>query len=199
VTKSSASTSQPGRRSAPPRNTRLKATMPSANNDGRRCRPRRHEDPDRRAAARSRGSSWLRARRIIPTQSAGWLAPIASSTPSIRRPRDCLPCRVGFRPVADRAHSDLLVVRRLVNLRRSRQLPHRCCRSGRWFVPAALSCNASVGSNLPSDDRVEGSDGIVEGGAVADVRPSHPARTTGDLARSGTIGLDNEVDCQAAR
>jgi hypothetical protein len=90
----------------------------------------------------------------IPTQSAGWLAPIASSVPSIRVPRACLPCCVGFCLVADRALSDLLVLRRPVNLRRTRQLPQRWRRGGGWFVQAALSGNASVGSNLPSDDRL---------------------------------------------
>ena len=53
---------------------------------------------------------------------------------------------------------------------------------------------------LPLDPRgrVEGGDGIVEARDVADVCPqpsvTHPPD---DLTQLGTIGLDNEVDCQA--
>ena len=46
--------------------------------------------------------------------------------------------------------------------------------------------------------RVEGGDGIVEGRDVADVRPqSSVTHPLDDLHQLGTIGLDNEVDCQA--
>src|SRR6201997_3301347 len=53
---------------------------------------------------------------------------------------------------------------------------------------------------LPADPlgRIEGCNGIVEGRDVADVRPQpsvpHPLD---DLTQLGTIGQDNEVDCQA--
>jgi hypothetical protein len=53
---------------------------------------------------------------------------------------------------------------------------------------------------LPADPlgRIEGCNGIVEGRDVADVRPQpsvpHPLD---DLTQLGTIGLDDEVDCQA--
>src|SRR6185369_16249627 len=46
--------------------------------------------------------------------------------------------------------------------------------------------------------RVEGGDGIVEGRDLADVRPqSSVPHPLDDLAKLGTIGLDNEVDRQA--
>src|SRR5437588_5670049 len=53
---------------------------------------------------------------------------------------------------------------------------------------------------LPADSlgRVEGGDSVVEGRDVADVRPQpsvpHPLD---DLTQLGTIGFDDEVDCQA--
>src|SRR4051794_35204363 len=46
--------------------------------------------------------------------------------------------------------------------------------------------------------RVEGGDSIVEGRDVADVGPqSSVAHSLDDLTELGTIGLDDEVDCQA--
>src|ERR1700756_5107178 len=53
---------------------------------------------------------------------------------------------------------------------------------------------------LPADPlgRVEGGDGIVEGGDVADVRPqSSVTHPLDDLTPLGTIGLENEVERQA--
>src|SRR5690242_6976131 len=48
--------------------------------------------------------------------------------------------------------------------------------------------------------RVEGGDGIVEGRDVADVGPqSSVPYPLDNLTQLGTIGLDNEVDCQAVR
>jgi hypothetical protein len=48
---------------------------------------------------------------------------------------------------------------------------------------------------LASLDRVQGGNGIVEGGDVADVRPqSSVTHPLDDLTQLGTIGLDNEVD-----
>src|SRR4051795_6681617 len=52
---------------------------------------------------------------------------------------------------------------------------------------------------LPADPlgRVEGGDGIVEGRDVADVGPqSSVPNPLDDLTQLGTIGLDDEVDCQ---
>src|SRR5206468_12395161 len=53
---------------------------------------------------------------------------------------------------------------------------------------------------LPLDPlgRVEGGDGVVEGRDVADVGPqSSVPHPLDDLTQLGTIGLDDEVDCQA--
>src|SRR5262247_99866 len=59
--------------------------------------------------------------------------------------------------------------------------------------------NADDRLSLASLGRVEGGDGIVESRDVADVRPQssvpHPLN---DLTQLGTVGLDNEVDRQAA-
>ncbi len=62
------------------------------------------------------------------------------------------------------------------------------------------SLRTNADDRLPCDPvgRVEGRDGIVEGRDGADVRPQasvpHPLD---DLTQLGTIGLDDEVDCQA--
>src|ERR1051325_7598723 len=60
--------------------------------------------------------------------------------------------------------------------------------------------NADDRLSLASLGRVEGGDGIVESGDVADVRPQstipHPLD---DLTQWGAIGYDDEVDSQAAR
>src|SRR6185369_9017543 len=46
--------------------------------------------------------------------------------------------------------------------------------------------------------RIEGGDGVVEGGDHADVRPqSSIAHPLDDLAQLGAVGLDHEVDRQA--
>src|SRR5882757_5127881 len=64
----------------------------------------------------------------------------------------------------------------------------------------ACRSRTNADDRLPGDPlgRVEGGDGIVEGRDVADVGPqssvSHPLD---DLTQLGTIGLDDEVDCQA--
>src|SRR4051794_17766116 len=78
----------------------------------------------------------------------------------------------------------------------------RC--EGRGFVIRSPSWRsptwANVDDRLPLDPfgRVEGGDGVVEGRDVADVGPqssvSHPLD---DLTQLGTIGLDDEVDCEA--
>ena len=65
----------------------------------------------------------------------------------------------------------------------------------------AESLRANVDDRLPvaSLGRVEGGDGIVEGRDVADVRPqSSVPHPLDDLIQLGAIGLDNEVDRQAA-
>jgi hypothetical protein len=70
--------------------------------------------------------------------------------------------------------------------------------SGASAVSESLWTNADDRLPLASLGRVEGGNGIVEGRDVADVRPQpsvpHPLD---DLTQLGTIGLDNEVDCQA--
>src|SRR5262245_28791090 len=61
------------------------------------------------------------------------------------------------------------------------------------------SSRANANDRLPrvSLGRVEGGDGIVEDRDGADVRPqSSVPHPLDDLAQLGTIGLDNEVDCQ---
>ena len=67
-------------------------------------------------------------------------------------------------------------------------------------MPESSPANADDRLPLAPLGRVEGGDGIVEGREVADVRPQpsvpHPLH---DLTQLGTIGLDNEVDRQAAR
>src|SRR5690242_6355790 len=63
-------------------------------------------------------------------------------------------------------------------------------------------CRSRTNANdrLPADPlgRVEGGDSLVEARDVADVRPqSSVPHPLDDLTQLGTIGLDNEVDCQA--
>src|SRR5438067_8330209 len=58
--------------------------------------------------------------------------------------------------------------------------------------------NADDRLPVASLGRVEGGDGIVEGRDVADVGPqSSVAHPLDDLTQLGTIGLHDEVDCQA--
>src|SRR3954468_24881715 len=68
----------------------------------------------------------------------------------------------------------------------------------RLGVPESSRANADDRLPLDPVGRVEGGDGIVEGRAVADVgpQPSVPYPLD-DLTQLGTIGLDDEVDCQA--
>jgi hypothetical protein len=64
--------------------------------------------------------------------------------------------------------------------------------------PESLRTNADERLPLASLGRVEGGDGIVEGFDVGDVRSqSSVAHPLDDLTQLGTIGLDDEVDCQA--
>src|SRR5438034_3259258 len=74
-------------------------------------------------------------------------------------------------------------------------------RIARWLgdhIPESSRTNADDRLPLASLSRVEGGDGIVEGRDVADVRPqSSVPYPLDDLTQLGTIGLDNEVDCQA--
>src|SRR5215471_4566547 len=58
--------------------------------------------------------------------------------------------------------------------------------------------NADDRLPLASLGRVEGSDGVVEGRDVADVRPqSSVPHPLDDLTQLGTVSLDDEVDRQA--
>src|SRR5947207_789352 len=65
-------------------------------------------------------------------------------------------------------------------------------------VSESLWTNADDRLPVESLGRVEGGDSVVEGRDVADIGPqssvSHPLD---DLTQLGTIGLDDEVDCQA--
>src|SRR5207248_10676764 len=68
----------------------------------------------------------------------------------------------------------------------------------RSLSPGPLRTNADDRLPVASPGRVEGGDGVVEGGDVADVGPQpsvpHPLH---DLTQLGTIGHDNEIDRQA--
>ena len=65
-------------------------------------------------------------------------------------------------------------------------------------VSESLWTNADDRLPVASLGRVEGGDGIVEGRDVADVGPqSSVPHPLDDLTQLGTIGLDDEVDCQA--
>src|SRR6516164_2309238 len=75
----------------------------------------------------------------------------------------------------------------------------------RYVVRGAAAVSESLWTNaddrLPvaSLGRVEGGDGIVEGRDVADVGPqSSVPHPLDDLTQLGTIGLDDEVDHEAA-
>src|SRR4051812_41285079 len=74
-------------------------------------------------------------------------------------------------------------------------------RSGRPMRPCRLRVlwtNADDRLPVASPGRVEGGDGVVEGRDVADVGPqSSIAHPLDDLTELGTIGFDDEVDCQA--
>ena len=64
-------------------------------------------------------------------------------------------------------------------------------------VSESLWTNADDRLPVASLGRVEGGDSIVEGRDVADVGPqSSVPHPLDDLTQLGTIGLDNEVDCQ---
>src|SRR5436305_13534243 len=66
-------------------------------------------------------------------------------------------------------------------------------------VPESSRANADDRLPAASLGRVEGGDGIVEGRDVADVgAQSSVPHPLNDLTQLGTIGLDDEVDCQAA-
>ena len=65
-------------------------------------------------------------------------------------------------------------------------------------VSESLWTNADDRLPVASFGRVEGGDGIVEGRDVADVRSqSSLPDSLDDLTQLGTIGFDNEVDCEA--
>src|SRR5437764_461747 len=65
-------------------------------------------------------------------------------------------------------------------------------------VSECLWTNADDCLPVESLGRVEGGDGIVEGRDVADVGPqSSVPHPLDDLTQLGTVGLDDEVDCQA--
>src|SRR5215218_4736669 len=69
---------------------------------------------------------------------------------------------------------------------------------GAAAVSESLWTNADDRLPVASLGRVEGGDSIVEGRDVADVGPqSSVAHPLDDLTQLGTIGLDDEVDCQA--
>src|SRR5437588_6461224 len=86
----------------------------------------------------------------------------------------------------------------------SRALAKQDDEGPRYVVTGAAAVSESLWTNwddrLPvaSLGRVEGGDGIVDGGNGADVGPQssvfHPLD---DLTQLGTIGLHDEVDCQA--
>src|SRR3954451_16778875 len=70
--------------------------------------------------------------------------------------------------------------------------------TGAAAVSESLWTNADDRLPVASLRRVEGGDSIVEGRDVADVRPqSSVPHPLDDLTQLGTIGLDDEVDCQA--
>src|ERR671933_1877669 len=69
---------------------------------------------------------------------------------------------------------------------------------GDLVVSESLWRNADDRLPVASLGRVEGGDSIVEGRDVADVGPqSTVADSLDDPTQLGTIGLDDEVDCQA--
>src|SRR5206468_8333331 len=70
--------------------------------------------------------------------------------------------------------------------------------TGASAVSESLWTNADDRLPVASLSRVEGGDSIVEGRDVADVGPqSSVPHPLDDLTQLGTIGLDDEVDCQA--
>jgi hypothetical protein len=75
--------------------------------------------------------------------------------------------------------------------------------SGADDIRAELAiCRSTIASPSPYGRTwmVEGADGIVEGGDVADVRPQPSvAHPLDDVTQVGAIGLDHEVDRQAVR
>src|SRR5439155_27132101 len=72
-------------------------------------------------------------------------------------------------------------------------------RAGPLALPESSRANADDRLPIESLARVEGGAGIVEGRDDADVGPQPPVPyALDDLAQLGTIGLDDEVDCQAA-
>jgi hypothetical protein len=72
--------------------------------------------------------------------------------------------------------------------------------SSPWVYSERISSwtNADDGLARAPLGRVEDADGFVEGRDPADVRPQPPVpHPLNDLTQLGTIGFDNEVDCQA--
>src|SRR3954452_7250489 len=70
--------------------------------------------------------------------------------------------------------------------------------NGGLVVSESLWANADDRLPVASLGRVEGADSTVEGRDVADVGPqSSVAHPLDDLTQLSTIGLDDEVDCQA--
>ena len=73
-----------------------------------------------------------------------------------------------------------------------------CGRAEPLTLPESSRTNADDRLPRAPLGRVEGGDSFVEGRDVADVRPqSSVTHPLDDLHQLGTIGLDNEVDCQA--
>src|ERR1700743_2788009 len=70
------------------------------------------------------------------------------------------------------------------------------------WVNERVSLRTNADNRLPraSLGRIKSGDGVVEGRYFADVRPqSSVPHPLDDLTQLGTIGLDNEVNCQAVR
>src|SRR4051794_40202689 len=84
----------------------------------------------------------------------------------------------------------------LLRMRHAEGAPSAECAEASVNEPSRT--NADDGLSVPSLGRVEGGHSIVEGRDVADVGPqSSVPYPLDDLAQLGTIGLDDEVDCQA--
>src|SRR5919204_2959026 len=89
-------------------------------------------------------------------------------------------------------------VQRLPRPRQARRRGPRYVVTGAASVSESLWTNADDRLPVASLGRVEGGDSIVEGRDVADVGPqSSVAHPLDDLSQLGTIGFDDEVDCQA--
>src|SRR2546423_15551779 len=89
-------------------------------------------------------------------------------------------------------------VQRLPRPREARRRGPRYVVTGAAAVSESLWTNADDRLPVASLGRVEGGDSIVEGRDVADIGPqSSVPHALDDLTQLGTIGLDDEVDCQA--